>query len=291
MFYLVVVILSNVILTALFKLFPKYKVNTFQAIVVNYWTCVITGSICLGKMCINTESFHADWFPWALILGIGFITIFNLIGYSTKIDGITTTTIANKLSLVIPVVLSVILYKEQLNIARICGIAVALPAVYLTSMVKDENHKTQNLFIPILLFFSSGALDSFVKYSEHNFLPTNDVQAAFSINAFATAGVIGTTLIAILVILGKIQLHWRNIIAGICLGIPNYFSIYLFIRLLHSNFLESSASIPITNIGIVVVSTITAIILFKEKLTIPRIIGLLLAIVAIILIAFNGRTI
>jgi drug/metabolite transporter (DMT)-like permease len=225
------------------------------------------------------------------MMGVGFIGIFNLIAYSTKIDGITTTTIANKLSLVIPVTLSVILYHETLNATEIIGIALALPAVYLTTRVKDEKKKNQHLFIPILLFFLSGSLDSFVKYVEQRFLTTPDVQAAFSIHAFAAAGTIGTILITILALAGKMKLHWRNIVAGICIGIPNYFSIYLFIRLLHSHFMDSAAAIPVTNIGIVVTSSIVAILLFKEKITIPRFIGLALAIIAILLIALNGRTI
>lgn len=291
MLFLLIVILSNTLLSVIFKLFPTYKIDRLQAIVFNYWTCVITGSVFMGRMPINIQSVHATWFPYALAMGISFITIFNLIAYSTRVNGITTTTIANKLSLVIPATISFILYSDHINAFKILGIALALPAVYLTSHVKDKNDKPAQLSIPILLFFLSGLLDSFVKYVEHHFLSARNDQATFTILSFGTAAVIGSLVVIVLTLTGKMKLQGRNIIAGVCIGVPNYFSIYLLIRLLNSNIMDSSSAIPVVNIGVVVTSTLTAFLLFKEKLTLLRIIGLILAIVAIVLIAFHGRSI
>ncbi|MBS1689070.1 MAG: DMT family transporter [Bacteroidetes bacterium] len=294
MFYLVLVVLLNTLLSAEMKLFAKYKIDALQTIVVNYWVCVITGSIYLGHNTIGNASLHSNWFVWALLMGCGFISIFNLLAYCTRVDGITTTTVANKLSLVIPVCFSLILYHEHANAGKIIGILIALPAVYLSTRVKDETNKIPNLFWPVLLFVGSGLLDTLVKYVEHNYLPTADVQAAFTIHAFAAAGSVGIILIIVLALLKKIKLHWRNLIAGICVGIPNYFSIYFLIRMLNTNFLQSSAIIPVNNIAIVVASTLMAILFFKEKITVSRAIGIVMAIAAILLIAFadmHGRVI
>ena len=92
----------------------------------------------------------------------------------------------------------------------------------------------------------------------------------------------------------KTKLALRNVIAGIIIGIPNFFSIYWLIRMLHSDFMQSSATIPINNIAIVITTCLMAILFFKEKLTTQRAIGLSLSIIAILLIAFadmNGRSI
>lgn len=294
MIYLLLVVLLNTLLSAEMKLFPKYRIDALQAIVVNYWVCVITGSIYLGHNPIGAASMHSNWFIWALLMGCGFISIFNLLAYCTRVDGITTTTVANKLSLVIPVCFSLLLYHEHANAGKIIGILIALPAVYLSTRVKDESNKVPNLFWPVLLFVGSGLLDTLVKYVEHNYLPTADIQAAYTIHAFAAAGSVGVLIIAVLALLGKIKLHWRNVIAGICVGVPNYFSIYFLIRMLNTNFLQSSAIIPVNNIAIVVASTLMAILFFREKVTISRAIGIIMAIAAILLIAFadmNGRVI
>ena len=290
MFYLIATILLNVVLSAIFKVFPKYKIDALQAIVANYCVCVITGSIFIGYIPFTVSNLHTVWFPWALLMGCGFISVFNLIAYSTKIDGITTTTVANKLSLVIPVIFSIVLYHELIGIWKIIGLVLAIPAVYLTTRVKGNDNKAQNLFWPVVLFILSGLLDTLVKYVQFHFLsPVGDEQAVYTIYCFSVAGCVGILLVTTLLLLKKITFHWRNIVVGICVGIPNYFSIYFLIRMLNSSFLQSSAAIPVVNIGILVASSLTAIFFFSEKVNTLRITGLVLSIIAILLIAFGDK--
>ena len=294
MSYLVITILLNALLVIYFKVFPRYKIDTLQAIVANYWTCVITGSIFLGRFPVNAAGLQEAWLPWAVLLGCGFFMVFNLLAYCTRLDGITTATVANKLSLAIPVLFSLFLYHEHAGLLKIAGIVLAFPAVYFTARVKGAENKAQNLFWPVLLFIGSGLLDTIVKYSEQAYLHTPDAHAAFPIYSFAAAAAIGTITLMVLVLMKKTRLHLRNMIAGILLGIPNYFSIYYFIVLLHSGFLQSSAAIPVTNIGILVVATISGLLFFREKLTLYRILGLVLSLIAILLIVFtdlHGRTV
>lgn len=289
MFYLLATILLNVVISVILKVFAKYNINALQAIVANYWVCVITGSIFIGEVPVSHAILHQSWFPWSLLMGAGFICIFNLMAYCTRIDGITTMTIANKLSIVIPVLFSIFLYNDQIGIGKVIGILVAFPAVYLTTRVKGEQEKAQSLLWPILLFIGSGLLDTLVKFVQNNYLSGAEQQAIYTIYSFAAAGAVGTVIIISLVVLRKTTLQWRNLIAGICIGIPNYFSIYLLIRMLNSNFLQSSAAIPVNNIGILVASSLVAILFFREKVTMPRAIGLLLSVAAILLIAFGDK--
>lgn len=287
MIYLIATILLNTFLFALFKLFPKFKVDGLQAIVVNYFVCVITGSFFLGKFPVSSQSVQQPWFIWSLVMGALFIALFNLIAWRTKEDGMTTTTIANKLSLVIPVLFSVWLYDEHIGPLKWMGVALAFPAVYYSTKEPDGQLKPKSFFYPALLFLGSGLLDTLMKYMEFNFLKQPYMQAAFTIHLFGTAAILGSLVVLMQKIRNKLELHWKNIIAGVLLGIPNYFSIYLLIRLLNSNFLQSSAAIPVNNIGIVLASSLTAIIFFREKTTRQKVIGLILSITAILLIALS----
>lgn len=292
MFYLLATILLNVLISVLFKLFPKYGINGLQAIVFNYITCVATGSVFIGSFPIAAQSLSKPWLLWAALSGAMFISVFNLLAYCTARNGITTSTIANKLSLVIPVAFSLLLYKEYASATRLAGLVLALPAVYLVTRAKEEGHQHQNIFWTVLLFAGSGLLDTLVKYTERQFLSDNAEAGVYTIHVFAVAALLGSMLIFILTALGKVKLHWKNVLAGIVLGIPNYFSIYYFICFLHSNVMQSSAAIPVNNIGIVVASALTAILLFREKPDKYRIIGLVLSVLSILLIAYqdlNGR--
>ena len=66
-----------------------------------------------------------------------FIGLFFLIGQSSQKAGITVTTLATKLSVVFPVLLSLIYFNEQLNSLRIIGLVLAFVAIGLTLYKKD----------------------------------------------------------------------------------------------------------------------------------------------------------
>jgi drug/metabolite transporter (DMT)-like permease len=287
MIYFILVIVLNTLLSVLFKIFPKYNIDTFQAIVFNYITCVITGTWYLGAMPFTTTQMHAAWLPYAIIMGIAFISVFNLIGYCTKTIGITATTISNKLSLIIPVIISIIAYNETSTTLRIIGILLAIPAVYFSSKKTEKADKQNSWKLIALLFLLSGLLDSFVKFVETTFLNHTEDQAFYTIYVFSTAAIIGMGILIQNLIRKKTKFELKNVIAGCILGIPNYFSIYFFIKLLNSHIMNSSAIIPIANIGVVVCAAIAALFLFKERMNKVNTIGLLLGIAAILLIAFE----
>jgi multidrug transporter EmrE-like cation transporter len=76
----------------------------------------------------------------------------------------------------------------------------------------------------------------------------------------------------------------KDIIAGFALGIPNFFSIWLLLKVL-ANGMEASVVFPIINVGILVTTAILGLILFGEKFKFQKTIGFLMAVAAIILIA------
>jgi drug/metabolite transporter (DMT)-like permease len=187
------------------------------------------------------------------------------------------------------VIFAVILYHDYVGLGKISGIVIAFPAIYLTSRVEGAADKPQNLFWPAILFIGSGLLDTLMKYVQTTYLGDPKDQAVYAIFVFTVAAVIGLILVAASVLFKKTTLHWKNIVAGICVGVPNYFSIYYLIRMLNSNFMQSSAAIPVLNIGILVASSLMAIALFKEKANWLRAIGLGLSVIAILLIAFGDK--
>jgi len=287
--YLVAAILLNVLISSLFKLFPVYRINAFQAVVVNYLVCVVTGCIFIGHIPVSAGTLHAPWLGWSVVMGVMFIAIFTLLAVSIRADGITTTTIANKLSLVIPAVFSVVLYKEQVGMGKIAGILLALPAIFLSTRVQGEGAKPQNLWLPVLVFAGGGLLDTCLKYVQVTYLTLPADQAPYAIFCFAGAGGIGLVIITVLVLLRKAVVHVPSLVAGAIIGIPNYFSIYYIIRMLNSGLMQSSAVIPVFNISVVVVSSVTAIVVFREQVNRWRIFGLLLSVCAILLIAFGDK--
>lgn len=277
----------NVAISAILKLFGKYDINSLQAIVVNYCVCVVTGCIFTGNIPFNQTTLHAPWLPWTLLMGVSFISIFNLMAHCTHTNGITTMVLANKLSLVIPVIAALIMYHEDASAVKIIGILLAFPAVYLVTKTHGDTTDSGSIFWPALLFVASGLLDTLMNYIQGNYLQSPDAQADCTIICFATAGSAGIILLIILVATGRARIQLRNILAGICLGIPNFFSIYFLVKALRSNIFQSSATIPLLNVSILVGTSVMAMLFFKERAGKLRIAGLVLALAAILLIAYG----
>ena len=205
---------------------------------------------------------------------------------TTQRSGLSVVSVATKMSVVIPILFGLFYYNESLGALKLIGIGLALIAVYLSSIKtsKGINIDRKLILLPILVFIGSGIIDTSIKFLEDTYVAQNDVPL-FSAIIFLAAAIVGLILLINQAIKGKFIFEAKNIIAGICLGIPNYFSIYFLVKTLRSDILDSSGIFTINNVAIVTISTLAGIILFKEKLLRKNWIGIGLAILSIILIS------
>src|SRR5437762_1810633 len=126
-------ILCATFLVVCLKSFDRFGIETLPAIVFNYIACVVTGMIVSKEIPVPAVVIHKEWFPVAVILGCSFFLIFNLMGFVARNIGVTVTSIASKLSMVIPVTVAIILYHDPFSFVKIISILIALIAVYLSS--------------------------------------------------------------------------------------------------------------------------------------------------------------
>ena len=286
MIYLLLSILASTIIFIIFKLFEKFQINIFQAIVVNYCIAFTTGILSYNGTITISQLPNLDWFYYTLILGALFIIVFNLMGITTQKNGLSVVSVATKMSVVVPVLFGLLYYNESLGTLKLIGISIALIAVYLTSNKSNQGITVnrKSIVLPILVFIGSGVIDTSIKFLEDTYVANNDVPL-FSAIIFLAAAIIGFIFIIIQIIRGSFNFEFKNIIAGICLGVPNYFSIYFLVKTLRSDILESSGIFAINNVSIVALSTFAGIFIFKEKLIRKNWIGIALAILSIILIS------
>jgi len=284
--YLLLSIIASTIIFIIFKLFEKFNINILQAIVVNYCIAFTTGILAYKGTITISQLPNLDWFYYTLVLGALFIIVFNLMAITTQRSGLSVVAVATKMSVVIPVLFGLLYYNENLGAIKLFGIGIALIAVYLTSNKSDQRTVINGklIVLPILVFVGSGIIDTSIKFLEDAYVANNDVPL-FSAIIFLAAAIIGFIIIIIQVMSGSFKFEFKNVIAGICLGVPNYFSIYFLVKTLRSDILESSGIFAINNVSIVTLSTFAGIFLFKEKLIRKNWIGIGLAILSIILIS------
>lgn len=284
MIYLFLSIFFSTLILVVFRLFTRFQVNTFQAIVFNYIVAFAVGFGLYGSMWSNDLVSQGSWIPFTFIIGVLFITLFLIMGKSAQENGIGITSVTVKMSLAIPVVLAIYIYAESVYLAKVLGVIAALIGVFLITYQKKSEKKARsgNYWFLIILFLGSGALDTLLNYVEKKAL--GDLSPAlFSAIGFGIAGCIGLLVLFVALIMGKQHLKWKNILAGILLGIPNYFSIYFLIMAIREP-MDDSITYALNNVGIVMASFALGIIFFKESVTRLKLIGGIIAIVAILLL-------
>lgn len=280
-------------LILIFKVFEKWGIPIFQAIVFNYCTAATCGFIFLPDKhhVLSGEFIQQGWLPVSLLLGIMFITVFNLTSLTTVRFGVSTASVASKLGLIFPVLLAFLLYHENCNYLKIAGIVIAFAAVVLSSIKEKPdgtNHPHAKLgILPLAVFLGSGACDSVTQYANKQFLMHQGIEE-FALFIFFAAGVTGLLVFFAQLITGKSQLNYKCIIGGICLGIPNYLSYLFTLKSLSTLSWGSSVVFPLINLGTVAFATLSGIILFKERLSKINLIGLLFAGAAIIFIVLSN---
>ncbi len=277
MWFLIISILCSSAIFIIFKLFEKYSINVFQAIIVNYFTAFFIGIITHKNNIDYLEITNKTWFLGALILASLFILVFNLMAITSQKNGVSIAAVAGKMAVIIPTIFGIILYQEKITTFKIFGIIIGLLSVYLITTRKNKNKAS--IKYPILLFFGAGIIDSFLKFIQVNYVKNEEINL-FSGVIFGIAGLIGITIFSI----KPTKITLKNITSGLVLGIINYYSIYYILKALDNKNIPSGVIFSLNNISIVAVCTLLGLIVFKENLSSKNWLGIVIAIISILII-------
>lgn len=294
MIYLLLCILSSAAVLVTFKFSERFKVNTFSAILVNYITACLAGFFLANGEVKPLFNLNIGTVVFMLILGAMFISVFRLIGLSTQRAGVAVTSVAAKMSVILPILFSVwIDANDSLNTIKIIGIVLALVSVLLTTYKKEKlTHGRAGLYLPLIIFIGIGIIDSSVKYAQTTFV-TNELNPIFNSAVFAIAGTIGLAVLPFNKPAANNLKHIKTWILGVVLGLVNFGSMYFMIAALnHTDALtgkqmQGSILFGINNIGVVVASVFLGLMLFRERPTRTNWAGILLSVVSIVILAYS----
>lgn len=289
MHFLLLCILSSTAIFITFKTINRFHIPAFPVIVINYLVATLLGFLINSGDSGLGSIPGSPWLPISIIIGILFILMFFLVAFSTRRAGLSVTTVASKMSVIFPIVFSLIIDpSDQLSLLKTAAIVIALCGVVLT-VYKKEEKKNQRIviLIPLLLFFGMGLVDSLVKLAQQQFVSDEDT-ALFSAILFLNAFISGV-LAALFYrkynhcFLKRAVWGW-----GLLLGAVNFGSIFFLVRALHYNspagkHMDSSVVFGANNISIVALSVLVALLVFKEKLKFINWIGIVLSAIALLL--------
>jgi len=279
-------ILCSTLIFVVFKGFSIWKVDTFKAIIVNYLTAALLGVMYQGNpSAMFTQLAHWNYVP--VFLGFLFIALFFFMATSSQVIGVGPTSLAVKMSMIIAVLSGVWIYGDRLNAIHIIGIVGAIVSVFLTydffSGATDGASSKDAWHWPLILFLGSGLIDISMKYAQHHFL-NEDSMVPFTGAIFLFAAGYGGLRLAYR---RDLKFSWRDVGAGIALGIPNFGSIYFLLRSLALDAWTSAQIFAMNNVGIVLCSALSGWIFFGEDSHWKRKLGMVIALVSIVFISKN----
>ena len=287
MIELVITTTTFSIMIMLFKYFDKIQVNNLIAITFNYFTAGLLALMSFSKDFNLTEiqdSITITYIFLALLVGLFFVVTFNLYAYGTQKIGITISTISNKMSMIIPILIGLILFKETITFFKILGIILAIGAIIIASK-EDGNSKLskKHLIILLLLFLGQGMADGILNWTQKNMLSQENMNLFFAIT-FLAAGLIGSFFLIFQIERSKVKFDKKSIVWGIVLGIPNYLTLLYFIKSLKNGLLDSFQIFPIVNMGVIILCTVSSILIFNEKVSLSKWVGIGIGVLAIFMI-------
>ncbi len=199
--------------------------------------------------------------------------------------GMIITSIFQKLSLVFPVLTGLLFFNEAGSKGKYIAIPLTVVAIVMSNLPNKKDKESMAAikkywYLPILVFAGSGLIEVLLFYVQKSG-KVGDGGLNFTSVLFFLSGCLG---LIFLIVIKQVNFTRNEIIAGICIGVPNFFTIYLLIRGLELGW-DGSVLFPVNNVGTIFFTAVIGILIFKEKLTKINYLGLVVAILAVYLIS------
>lgn len=288
MIYLILAIASSSLISIFMRLSENHIKNEMGMFMASYALCAALAVGFMDKsapqLLLGTHDQHLTVIL-GIITGAFFLGGFLFLKYNMKYNGIVLSSTFMKLGVLIPTIMAIVVFGEVPSVLQIVGIAIAIVAIIIINFEKEPHgsnsigeSKNGNKKILLLVLLLLGGLgDSMSNIFEK--LGPDSGKDGFLLLTFFTAFVITVAI----VVLGKKKLCKADILFGLLVGVPNYFSARFLLASLGS--LEAVIVYPTYSVGTMVVVTIVGVIAFREKISKQK--GLALGLIAVAIALLN----
>ena len=132
--FILICILCSTGILIVFKQVSLNNSKVLPVIIVNYIVASFLGFALYWRHSDSGYGFgfgSIAWWPFAAAIGILFIVLFFVVARSTVVSGMGITSIATKMSVIFPVLYSMLFFSEQLTLIKLTGIVLAFAALFI----------------------------------------------------------------------------------------------------------------------------------------------------------------
>jgi drug/metabolite transporter (DMT)-like permease len=254
--------------------FPLYAVNYAAAFMLGI---IISDSKSTGEPIASILL--------AILIGILFITGLVVFQHSIQLNGTGLSITASRLSVVLPILVSITVFGETAGVAGAAGIIIAILVLPFSGKNKIFSSRKENnsgLFWSILLFLIFGVNDSALKI-RNELIPGSDSGTYFAV-LFATS-----MIIAVIISLARRERFTVNVfLIGIPLGAVNYGTVFFLAEALEE--VSGYTAFTVNSVGIILIGLIIGRLLWGERLQAHNYIFVAGSIPAVILIGSTAAS-
>jgi drug/metabolite transporter (DMT)-like permease len=250
MLYLLLSVLCSVTIANLLMRFNrKGRRSILPVFLGNYMVAGIFSFAAMPPRQLNLPLFDL---VLGILTGVFFLLNFWVYQRSIVINGLSLSVGVMRISMIVPVIMAVLLFKDRLSVFSIAGIITGLAAFGLRANLSELH----NLLWLAGLCLVSGLTDASLKVFK---ALGSGMEAGFIFVIFGSAFVF--TLGAILI--GKLPIPLGSLIFGCLLGIPNRYSTVFFLKGLDS--VPASIAYPLVAVAIMLLSILSDLLIWKKQ--------------------------
>lgn len=278
MLFLILSVICSVTVGVIFKIARAYQTSSAQIVMYNYLFAL---TLCYLFFSPDLTVLDAR-LPWRILIPLGVLLplVFLFLATSIKYMGIAKTDVAQRLSLIISILGAWWFFGEQFSGLKLTALLFGLPAIVLI-LDKPKDNKESKWIYPALVLVGFGVIDLlFKKIALTAALPfTTSLFVLFVISLFIMILFNGFE-----VLFRNIKMDLKSVLFGGLVGIFNFCNILFYLKA-HQAFAQNPSTVFAgMNMGVIMIGSLVGVVVFKEKVTRLNIIGLLMALFAVVFI-------
>lgn len=289
--FVLISVICSVVVSVILKFGRVRGFDTTQMIIWNYPVAILLTVYFFPPVWAGLFTVESPW----LIYGVmSFLLpgLFLLLSKSLKYAGLVVTEVAQRISLIISLLAAFLIFNESISGMSLWGICLGFLSILCCINWQNRGggsvrgtgwQSGQNVF-PALVFLGYGLVDIlFKKISQLTVVP----YTTSMLIVFIGAGVVSFSyyffqLKSKRMVFSSAFMGW-----GLLLGVFNFMNILFYMKAHRALPEQPSLIFTGMNIGVIALGVLIGKLVFKEKITVLKLCGVVLAVVAVLILANN----
>ncbi len=277
MLYLALAIISSALVSIVMRLSQRFTRNNLTMLAANYVMCTVAAAFLAGGL-IPTGEGSALAISLGSVCGVLYLLGFVLLQWNIGRNGVVLPATFQKLGVLVPTLAAMTVFGETPRWTQLLGIAVAICAILLMQSPGARAGEKRDGHLPglLALLLCGGLSDVMSKVFQ------TWGSAAHSNYFLVFTFLVALLLCVILCVHKKQSVTLPDVLCGLCLGVPNYFSARFLLWSLTD--VPAVVAYPTFSVGTIIAVSLVGLLAFREKLEGRKLAGIGLILGALVLL-------